>query len=126
MGVGREQIKQRSLICQPADTPSHRDVPIGAYFCVDGPITGANEPTGWSSQLPGLSQAKVMESLLPVCVTADIGPICIDEAADHPARRKSIVVSTLHREKAASAAEITESRTVILIDLSQNCARGAL
>ena len=59
-------------------------------------------------------------------MTAEFGPICIDEGANHPARRKLIVESTLHREKAARAAEITESRIVILIDLSQNCPSRAI
>ena len=59
-------------------------------------------------------------------MTADIGPICIDETAHHPARRKLIVVSALHCEKAPSAAKVTEARTVILTDLPENCARGAI
>ena len=127
MSVGREQIKQRSLICQPTDTPTHRDVPIGAYLCVDGSIAGSKRADGLVFAVPRViaERTDVRASCL-FCVTADIGPICIDEAADHPARRKLVVVSTLHREKPASAAKVTEARTVILIDLSQNCPLGAV
>ena len=127
MGVGGEQIQQRSLICQPADTSAHRDVPIGAYFCVDRSIAGSKRADGLvlavARVIAGEGDGRVF---CLFCMTADIGPICIDEAANHPARRKLIVVSSLHREKTASAAKITESRTVILIDLSQNCPGGAV
>src|SRR3954469_15457804 len=60
------------------------------------------------------------------CMTADIGPICIDESADHPTRCKLIIVSPLRCEKAASASKLTEARIVILVDLSQNCPLGTV